>query len=86
MTLGITEIRIGRQGRVVIPASLRKALGVDEGDTLIAHVADDHLVLEKPEAILRRVRKRFSVVPKEVSLVDELIADHLAESQREANE
>jgi AbrB family looped-hinge helix DNA binding protein len=32
------EIQLGGQGRLVIPASLRRALGLDAGDRLVARL------------------------------------------------
>jgi AbrB family looped-hinge helix DNA binding protein len=77
------EVHVGHQGRLVIPASLRKSLGIGEGDTLIARSDQGRLVLEKPEAILARVRQRFRRVPTEISLVDELIEERRVEARRE---
>jgi transcriptional pleiotropic regulator of transition state genes len=39
--------RVDSLGRVVLPADLRHALGIREGDTLAIDVDGDHLVLEK---------------------------------------
>ena len=81
-----SEVQIGAQGRVVIPAALRKALNLTPGDRLIARQEGDSLVLERREAIERRLWEMFSHIPKEVSLVDELIADRRAEARREDKE
>lgn len=78
-----SEVRIGRQGRLVVPASLRRALALQPGDTLNARVEGGRLVLEKREHILARLKARFAGVPPEVSLVDELIAERRAEALRE---
>jgi AbrB family looped-hinge helix DNA binding protein len=78
-----TEVRIGPQGRLVIPSNIRKALNLKPGDTLTASVEEERLVLEKREHILARLKARFRKVPKGVSLVEELIAERRAESQRE---
>jgi AbrB family looped-hinge helix DNA binding protein len=64
-----------RQGRLVIPAPLRRALGLEEGDRLVARQEADRLVLEKPERIKKRLKARFARVPGERALVDELIAE-----------
>lgn len=45
------EVSLGRQGRLVIPAPLRRALELEEGDRLVARQEADRLVLEKPERI-----------------------------------
>jgi len=78
------EIRVGPQGRLVIPASLRRTLGIDPGDTLVIRLEDNRLVLEKRETILARLRDRFRRVPPEVSLADELIRERREEVRREA--
>lgn len=82
----VLEVHLGAQGRLVIPAALRKRLGVDKGDTLLAHVDEGRIVLEKAESVKRRLKGRFAVLGKKVSLADELIADRRAEASRELDE
>ena len=80
------EVKIGAQERLVIPAALRKALNLKPGDRLIARQDGDRLVLERREVIAKRLQDRFSHIPKEVSLVDELIAKRRVEAVKEAEE
>ncbi len=77
------EVQLGAQGRLVIPAKLRKALGLKPGDRLIARQEDDRLVLEKAGAVERRLRALFAHIPPDVSLADELIAERREEARRE---
>ena len=77
------DVSLGRQGRLVIPASLRRSLGLEEGDRLVARQEANRLVIEKPEQIKQRLKARFAQVPAERRLVDELIADRREESRRE---
>jgi AbrB family looped-hinge helix DNA binding protein len=77
------EVSLGRQGRLVIPAPLRRSLGLEEGDRLVARQEADRLVLEKPQQIKQRLKARFAQVPSERRLVDELIAERSEESRRE---
>lgn len=77
------EVNVGRQGRLVIPAALRRSLGLGEGDILIARQEQDRLILEKPDAIKQRLRERFAKVPADRQLVDELLAERRLEAQQE---
>lgn len=78
------KIRLGPDGRVLIPAAFREALKLSEGDTLIASVENGELHLLTIEAAVRKAQaivRRF--VPEGVSLVDELISDRRREVERE---
>ena len=80
-------LRIGPQGRVVIPAEMRRELQLEPGETLMAHVESRRLVLERRSEILERLRGEVrEVVPPGGSVVDELIAERRTEAQREAAE
>ena len=80
-------LRLGPQGRVVIPAHFRRALGIDPGDTLIASLdGEGGLVLRTRAASLEALRRRFVVVPRDVDLAAELIAERREEARREATE
>ncbi|MEX2431164.1 MAG: AbrB/MazE/SpoVT family DNA-binding domain-containing protein [Dehalococcoidia bacterium] len=80
------QVQVGRQGRIVIPAEVRQALGIKPGDTLFARLAEGQLVLETRERVIERIRSIFSHVPPGVSLADELIAERRAEAAREEAE
>jgi AbrB family looped-hinge helix DNA binding protein len=77
------KVTVGPQGRLVIPAELRREMSISSGDVLLAAVEGQRLVLEKREAVLDRVKRRFSHIPSGVSLAEELIAERRTEARRE---
>ncbi len=83
MPVNPNEVQVGAQGRVVIPAALRKAMNLKPGERLVARVEGNRLVLERRENIARRLQNRFSHIPDDVSLADELIAERREEACRE---
>jgi AbrB family looped-hinge helix DNA binding protein len=77
------RVRVGRQGRIVIPSKIREEVGIEPGDELVARVEEGCLVLEKRQSVMRRMRGRFAGVSGERRLVDELIAERREEARRE---
>lgn len=78
----IEAVRLGKQGRLVVPASLRKVLGLELGDELVARAEDGRLIFEPKAAVVARLRARFKGI--EGSLADELIAERREEAKHEA--
>ena len=76
------DVRFGAQGRLVVPAPMRKALGFEAGERLVARVVEDHLVVEKRAAAVRRIHERFRKA-KGRSLAAELIDERRREAQRD---
>ncbi|HYN30697.1 MAG TPA: AbrB/MazE/SpoVT family DNA-binding domain-containing protein [Dermatophilaceae bacterium] len=66
---------LGKQGRLVIPADVRAALGLAPGDRLQLHVAGHRLVLERQRDAAAELRGLAANVPRSRSLVDELLAE-----------
>jgi AbrB family looped-hinge helix DNA binding protein len=80
------KVSVGPQGRLVIPSEIRREMAITPGDVLLAVVDGDRLILEKKEAVLRRLRQRFAHVPPTVSLSEELIAERREAAKREESE
>jgi len=80
------NVIVGDQGRIVIPARLRREMGIKEGDELMARVKDGQLVLEELDHALERVQGVFQEISQGRSLVDELIAQRRTEARKELEE
>jgi len=78
------RMRVNQNGRVVIPASFRKRLGINIGDELVLRIEDDELRIttlkQNIERAQRLVRKH---VKQGTSLVDELIAERREAARNE---
>lgn len=66
---------MGQQGRLVIPADVRSALGLSAGDRLHLRLVGRSLVLERPQDAASELRGLASQIPGTRSLVDELLND-----------
>jgi AbrB family looped-hinge helix DNA binding protein len=79
--------RIGVGGRLVIPAEIRRALGMEEGEPVVMRVEDGELRIWTISEGIRRVQERVAqyITPGQ-SMVDELIAERRAENARDEEE
>jgi AbrB family looped-hinge helix DNA binding protein len=79
-----TRTRVNANGRVVIPASYREALGIKAGDEVILRMEDDELRITTMKQRLERAQRRIrQYVKPGVSLADELIAERREAARRE---
>jgi len=63
--LGLTlKLRVGKKGYIILPKSLREAIGIDEGDEVVVEVRDG--------IVLKPVRKSI-----DVNEVKELLRRHV---------
>jgi AbrB family looped-hinge helix DNA binding protein len=67
---------VAEGGRIVIPAAYRRVLGIRPGDEVVLRL-DDGEVRVSTRALARRRAREYvrNLVPKGVSLVDELIRE-----------
>ncbi len=66
---------LGQQGRLVIPAAMRAALGLAPGDRLHVHLTGRRLMLERQQDAVAELRGLATKIPNERSLVVELLAE-----------
>ena len=71
-------------GRVVIPARLRKAIGLRTGDAVIIRLTEDGLVITTPERAVRGAQALVKeYVPRHRLLGEELIAERRQQAEQE---
>jgi AbrB family looped-hinge helix DNA binding protein len=79
-----TRMRVNENGRVVIPASFRKRLGIHVGDEVVLQIEDDELRIT---TLKRNIERAQRLVRKHVkpgtSLVDELIEERRQATRNE---
>jgi AbrB family looped-hinge helix DNA binding protein len=82
---GLTaRVIIGEKGRLVIPASIREALGVRPGDAIDMRVENHELHLSTRRNRMQRARERALQFSRPGRLVsDQLIAERRAEALAE---
>lgn len=81
---GEVKIKIDAGGRIVIPVEFRRAIAAEEGDSVTLVLDGDELRIVSNAASLRRAQELVArYVPKDVSLVDDLIAERRREAARE---
>jgi len=71
-------------GRLQVPADIRRALGLADGDPVLLRIVDGALQVRPVRNALGRVQARLRAhIPAETSLSDELIADRRNASRHE---
>jgi AbrB family looped-hinge helix DNA binding protein len=79
-----TRTRVNENGRVVIPSSFRKALGIRVGDEVVLRIEDDELRITTQQRRIQRAQRRArQYVKPRASLVDELLAERREAAKRE---
>jgi len=79
-----TRMRVNQNGRVVIPAGFRKALGIKAGDEVSLRLEDNELRITTLKRRLERAQRRVrQYIKPGRSLAEELIAERHEASRRE---
>jgi AbrB family looped-hinge helix DNA binding protein len=76
--------RINENGRVVIPAAFRKALGIEFGDEVVLRIQGDELRITTQQRRIQRAQRRArQYVKPGTSLVRELLAERREAAKNE---
>lgn len=76
--------RLGQKGRVVIPAPMREALGLNPGGILDMRLVDGELRISSIRSRIQRVQEwAKKIIPPGVSLADELSAERREAAKHE---
>jgi len=79
-----TRARVNENGRVVIPSSFRKALGIEVGDEVVLRIEDDELRITTQQRRIQRAQRRSrQYVKPGTSLVNELLAERRKAAKNE---
>ncbi|HAR69473.1 MAG TPA: AbrB family transcriptional regulator [Thermus scotoductus] len=77
-------VQVGSKGRVVLPAEVREALGLREGDRLLLRWREEGILeLVSFREVAHRARGLLKGLAPGVNLVDELIRDRREEARKE---
>lgn len=78
---------LGPKGRVLLPAEMRAAMGLEEGDVITGWLKDGEVRMHSHLYGLRKIQVEASSMAKgSVHASDELIAERRAEAAKEAKE
>ena len=79
-----TRMRVGQNGRMVIPAAFRKAMGIEVGDEILLRMEDDELrITTQQRRICRAQRRAQRYLKHGASLVEELLSERREAARNE---
>ena len=85
--MSVVLVNVAENGRMVLPAEVRRALGVNGPSQVRVEVANDGVRITTPRQALIRARARIqAIVPADRSLSAELLAERRAEAEQDASE
>lgn len=79
-------VHVGERGRLVLPADLRRELGVDRGDAVVLDETRGGIRLRSAREVAGSARGMFASAAKHRTLVDELLDERRREAKRESED
>ena len=82
--MSTVRVKVGTNGRLVIPAELRKETGITDGKVVIMENVNGELRVRPMEKVIKSAQERLRphLVGKK-SMAEDLIADRRSEATRE---
>ncbi len=82
------RINMNKQGRITVPAEFRKKLNLQANSPLVIRVEDNKLIIQDQEQLIEEMMGFFREQnrlhkPKDLTMVDEFIAERRREAQKE---
>jgi AbrB family looped-hinge helix DNA binding protein len=77
------RVRLNEQGRLVIPAELRAAAGLEPGSDLVLEAREGEVRIRNVRTAVARVQDKYRRLAKGRDLVDELLAERRKEAARD---
>ncbi len=78
------QVTLGDRGRLVLPSSVRSALGLERGTRMLLSTEDDGTLRLRPyRVVAQESRGLLADLVKQGSLVEELLAERRAQAQDE---
>lgn len=77
------ELSVGKQGRIVIPASLRQQLAIEPGSQLLVHVEDGRLIMETKKQLWQNIHEACGSIKADRDLAQELIEERREAAKKE---
>lgn len=77
-------LKVEQSGRILLPAELRRKLGVSPGEQVIVSVVNDTVALVGSRAAaVRKIQEELRPYRTRRGVVDELLAERRAEAEKE---
>ncbi|MDE2739694.1 MAG: AbrB/MazE/SpoVT family DNA-binding domain-containing protein [Paracoccaceae bacterium] len=81
--MSLARIKIGTNGRLIVPAKLRKEIGLSDGMTVVIETVEGELRVRKMKDVIRNAQERLKKYFGETSLSEELISERREEAKNE---